>query len=419
MNSNPEAIIIVNFDFPPNQGIGGRRWAKLAKGLAMRGVKVFVIKADPIKGNKTSSWQKDVSSSNIEIHSIPRMYPQSISHPKRTVLNKIRYVSAMRNLRKKEKGTLYDVAIGWSELLQSKLNEIVSTHKTNVLIATGAPFNALYYCALFAKKNPNLKFVADYRDPWLTAKNYGMPFLSDQAKAEENRKQDFVFGEADIVISPYRELTDKLVEESSHLTLPNISFQVLPHFYDEDDTKNAQVMSVKDQVLSFVYGGALYTGTKELIADWVSYLDSCRENQPELYSRVHFKIFTDNLIESEAFANHSCVTISPTIGSGIFAEMAKATFCLVISADYNKNQFTTKFFEYLPLRKPFLYLGPEGELSQFIESNKLGLRISDFHKDIPKLIEQYDSDHLDFNGQFDISNYTLVAATERLLKMIR
>jgi hypothetical protein len=419
MSQLPKALIIVNFDFPPNQGIGGRRWAKMAKGLASKGVKVFVIKADPIYGNKTSPWIQDVQHPLIQVHSIKRTYPQSISHPKKGWKHKFRYMWDLNLLRRTTKGTIYDVAIGWQSVLNEKLHELTKSNEISHIIATGAPFNALYYCALFRQSNPKIKLVVDYRDPWLTAKNYGMPFLDSAAMACEIEKQNQVFKHADLILSPYNELTDKLFEEASSVITDRSKFKVLPHFYDESDSNAAGIPKTRDEKkLTFVYGGALYTGTANVLNDLVNYLSELEHRGDAISKRLLIKIYTDNQIEAVVFRGLKSVLVSPTIGKQIFDELRNADFCLIMAADHNKNQLTTKFFEYLPLRKPIVYIGPVGDISRFLESNYLGWRISDFATDIPKLIDSFDSGKMKFNKDFDIAPYTLNASVELLMSVL-
>jgi hypothetical protein len=61
-----------------------------------------------------------------------------------------------------------------------------------------------------------------------------------------------------------------------------------------------------------------------------------------------------------------------SIGDKIFSEIAKSDFCIIFLAEHNRNFFTTKYFEYLPLQKPYLFIGPEGKVSKEIEANKMG-----------------------------------------------
>ncbi|MFM1999846.1 MAG: hypothetical protein RL204_1793, partial [Bacteroidota bacterium] len=71
MSLENKNIILINFDFPPNFGIGGRRWGKLAKGFVSKGFNVFVIKAAPLD-NRISQWTVDVDHQSIKTHSISR-----------------------------------------------------------------------------------------------------------------------------------------------------------------------------------------------------------------------------------------------------------------------------------------------------------------------------------------------------------
>jgi hypothetical protein len=48
MPTTKKHIILVNYDFPPNKGIGGRRWGKLAKEFAEQNCIVHVIKAEAL-----------------------------------------------------------------------------------------------------------------------------------------------------------------------------------------------------------------------------------------------------------------------------------------------------------------------------------------------------------------------------------
>ena len=84
-NSMPERVLLCCYGFPPNTGIGGRRWAKLAKGLAQNGTAVEVINADLPKTG-ASPWSEDVSHPLITVHSVPSDYPTALSHNRGGVL---------------------------------------------------------------------------------------------------------------------------------------------------------------------------------------------------------------------------------------------------------------------------------------------------------------------------------------------
>ena len=70
-----EPILIICHSFPPNSGIGGRRWAKFAKELAHRGYTVHVIRNSTTARVRTSLWTNDVKNPNIIAHPLPDRYP--------------------------------------------------------------------------------------------------------------------------------------------------------------------------------------------------------------------------------------------------------------------------------------------------------------------------------------------------------
>ncbi len=411
-----EKFIIACFDFPPNSGIGGRRWAKFAKALAALGHYVYVIKADAVKGDQPSGWMDELNHANIAIHSLPRIYPREISHGPRNSWEKLKYRFNIRRLRRKEKGTVYDVAIGWEKYFSQKANELIEKHKITAILATGAPFNLLYYAAQLKQKHTQLRLLVDYRDPWLNAANYGMRELSPQQRATEVAKQDFIFKYANVVTCPNAFLLEEIRNSAS--TPPKARFEVLAHSYDEDDVNaylKPQSTEVTKTPLTLVYGGSLYLGLENEF--------SLLQKSVKLYNHsasqpVQLRIFTPHAQYKKKFAdlgNH--LHFSQVIGKGIFDEINRAAAVLIFLADHNKDYLTTKFFEFLPFRKPLMYFGPDGHVAQFIESNRLGSIIrttSDFERMVAALANG--SYH--FNTEFPLEQLTLRERARELVKLI-
>ena len=68
-------VIILCYGFPPNTGIGGRRWAKFAKYLAKKSWQVEVV-CKKNTSAKISTWENDVAQENIRRHFIKSNYPK-------------------------------------------------------------------------------------------------------------------------------------------------------------------------------------------------------------------------------------------------------------------------------------------------------------------------------------------------------
>ncbi|MEY3398004.1 MAG: hypothetical protein RL220_598 [Bacteroidota bacterium] len=404
-------VLIVNFDFPPNQGIGGRRWAKLAKGLAARGVEVFVIKADPVKFNVESPWYSDVLSPNIHIHSLPRLYPESVSHPRSGVLSKLRYIADMQGLRKYKEGTIYDIALRWEKMFLQKATQLISSESIIHVAATGAPFNLLYYTAKLRDLFPGLRILADYRDPWLTARNYGMPSLSPDMFEKERQKQQLVFDLADVITAPYPKLLEIMMHEDVRRNEHHTKFKLLPHFFDETDIPSERPKPL-DNKIKLVYGGALYMDSEESL----NHLATAMLKNPSIGDReIEVSIYTDSRIPDSELFGMKNVKVRKGIGKAIFSEIRNADLCLLFMATHNCHFLTTKIMEYLPLRTPFLYLGPKGEVANFIVGNRLGYCPENLLIEWPAIMRQVDEGNPGFNLNYDYGQHSLNAVSQRLL----
>lgn len=405
-------ILLVNFDFPPNQGIGGRRWGKLSKGLAEEGFDVFVIKADPVSMNNPSPWTEDVKSARIHVTSLPRTYPEGFSHPGSGLIDKIKYRIHQFILSRKERGTIFDISIGWDKYLLPAAADLIEKHKIINVIATGAPWNLLYFVCRLKEKFPQINIISDFRDPWINAKNYGMQSLDEKRKSHEKFKHQYVLSHSDVIITPAKDMTDELRKFDIENSKAN--FNVLGHFYDEDDTGLTDSTATSDKII-LVYGGDLYVGVEPMLNKFVSDLEIIRQKNPELYRRIEVRIFTNSAISS-VLRTLDAIRVFPSVGKRIFEELRSAHFTLIFLPDNKKNHLTTKSIEYLPFRKPYLVYSPEGDFTRFVEENQLGF---------PMLREGNNPDEIILNNTGKlidspvIKERTLRQATEKLISLLK
>ncbi len=410
-------ILLVNFDFPPNDGIGGRRWGKLAKQLAKNGFQVHVIKANAVEGSAQSTWATDVIHENIHVHSLPRTYPEIISHPKSGFLNKMRYQLAKKQLEASEAGTIYDISIGWNKVFRPCAEELIEKHKIKNVIATGAPWNLLVYASKLKEKYPFLNIIIDYRDPWLNARNYGMQGLSFDRKKAEEQKQKVVLENADVVLSPYGYLTKELQDYAMQGMQAQAKFEVLQHFYDEDDLRIEDSKGTNEKIV-FVYGGDLYLELDKELEYLRSQIQYLKDFRKDLYEKIEFRIFSSNP-DYTKFVGLEVVKMQKSIGKMIFQELNSADFHLILLSKSKRNDRTTKFFEYLPLRKPILVVAEEGEVSKFVRDNNLGMTLGEGDNSLERIIEKKMSSTLVFNTQFNYSEYSLQHATQQLIGYLK
>lgn len=373
------AVLLICFDFPPNSGIGGRRWAKFSKSLAQEGYSVYVIKANPTPQNTPSAWSDDVQQPSIEVHSLPRVYPHIVSHGPVSYFDKLTYRLELLKLRRRVKGTIYDAAIGWEKHLIPKASELIEKHDIRNMIITGAPFNLFVYGASLKRKYPHLNYIADYRDPWLTAPNYGMQNLSDKRKLVEVEKQNQLFAAVDTITAPATEMLRQLKSECSEASQP--AFYHLAHSYDEEEVaeiKSSRHRTAPNDEVRLIYGGALYIGLEPHLERLNNALTKIRKDNPLLYRQLTIDLYTPHHRFKNIFEENSDkVHFHEPIGTDFFRELLASHASFIFLSEHNKNFQTTKFYEVLAYKKPFVYVGAEGDTASLIREQSLGCVLHD------------------------------------------
>ena len=371
----PNHVIIINFDFPPNYGIGGRRWAKIAKSFVIKGFKVSVIKAAPLD-RRISQWHHEVKDLNINVHSFSRRAELNRFAIGISFLDSIGYKIALAKNKFRESGTPYDLAIGSQAEFNTILEKVLLETKAEWVFCTGAPFNLCYYAADYLRRKGGFKLWTDLRDPWLKAKNYGMSNLSKQRYSREVEKVKVVLDSSTFISAPSAQVLHQLIEACGESNADKL--YVLKHFYDIDDHPK-QIDHFSDEKIRIVYGGEIYHEGEIYLTEISKDLDHLKINAPDVYKNLDIIFYSGSSQKiAEIFKQHKIVKAADWIGDRIFAEIGKSDFCVIFLADHNKDFFTTKYYDFMPLHKPYLYIGPDGDIKREIEEQKLGLSWKSF-----------------------------------------
>ncbi len=362
-------IILLNFDFPPNPGIGGRRWAALAQGLAEKGIQVHVIKS-AYSGKKISNWHAAVDHPNIHLHEITPVSKLHLTPYNKKLLNSIHFRTELIRMKFLEKGTPFDKSIGMKEAVINKLQQLTSTHTVNWIIATGAPFNFPYYASLFVEKNPGFKLWVDLRDPWLNAQNYGMSNLSTTRYTVEKEKARHIFQYAQVVSSP----SIHVLQEFNSVVREELKTKYFELKHFSTSAHQTTPSHPSPHLLTITYGGAIYLRTETFLEQMANDLRALRELQPLLYKKLRILFFSPDFQKiKEVFSEHDIVSVQGDIGGDIVKRWSESDYTLILLAEHNKDFLTTKFYECLSLQKTLLYLGPNGRVQEEIISKNHGI----------------------------------------------
>jgi len=366
-----ERVLIVSQTFPPASGIGGRRWAKFAKYLRKAGNEVEVISAQ-LPASSGQSWMEDVE--GIKQYHYEHKYPSILSQNPRSIFQKIRYRFALARALFKADGTPYDRAIydekAFLEVLESRLKEF----KPQTLIVTSPPVNLVFYAAKIRNQYPGVKFIADFRDPWLDGNYYGYANLRPKALKAEKAKEAFVVQQFDkiVSVSPWSlvlaGLTDRYPESAS-------KFELLPHGWDRDDVLGSGKQNVE---VDMIYGGNLYKGFEPLLGFLARYAND---------KNIKVEVYSSSEVPEQALRTEGNFKIRNAIPvSDFFARIRQSEQLLLLIPKGAENGFSTKVLEFAAAGKGIIAVGYPGTLSELIVEKCLGSFVA-----LDRLEEDFDN----------------------------
>jgi len=350
--SDLKRILIVAYSFPPQGGIGGRRWAKFAKELNRSEYEVEVISAD-IPAESESLWTADVE--GIPVFRFKTSFPASLKMQPTRLIDKVRYRMALRKMVLKTKGTPYDRAALDQLAFRSLFNQRMEKFNPDVVIATGAPFDLLYFTAVQLENHPDVLSLADLRDPWVNGSALGYSALSGVRLAVEKKKEAKVVNTFGTVTMPWPQNIDELQQRHPDQV---DKLSVLPHFYDDDDLSGNEKV---DNPPDLIYGGAIYEGLESALAE-LSAFAKANGLKTEIRTSGH----VDPSIQNEHFK------VLPPLASKDFLTRVKVSKYSLLFLPEGKRHGLTKLYELAACQKPILAIGRESNLSEMIEKKSLG-----------------------------------------------
>ena len=212
-------LLVIAYKFPPYAGVGGFRWAKLSKYLARLGHEVHVVTV-PWPEHGPNTLAADAAEPGVIVHPIRSGSPHRLRHMPLSG----RWTIAARYfaLRALDRVLFYDdEAQRWGRHLIGACERLIDEHDIGVVVATGHPFQANRWAAELKRRQPGLRLVQDFRDPW--ADN---PFrtLSPRLAARVRAWQEDAVAAADAVVSVTPSLLDLYLRgatEPRGVVIPN------------------------------------------------------------------------------------------------------------------------------------------------------------------------------------------------------
>ncbi|MEA4935974.1 MAG: glycosyltransferase [Paludibacter sp.] len=377
-------VLIITYYWLPSGGAGVQRWVKFTKYLRDFGWEpVIYTPENPEYPSFDDSFRKDIAT-DIEVIKIPIWEPFDIY---RTLLGKrgqtinAGFISENGKKGWKDKLSVWirgnflipDPRKFWVRPSVNFLSKYLKEHPVNAIITTGPP-HSMHLIGMGLKKIfPDIKWLADFRDPWTNIDFYKDLHLTKWADKKHHNLEKKVVSLADEVIVVSAGMRDEF-----RLMRPD-ALHIIPNGYDEDDVKIAR--SSLDKKFTISHIGTM-NAARNPLGVWKALQNLCVEDDDfsrdlviQLIGKTDFAVL-EAISQYGLTKNLNKITYL-THDEAIKKQHSSQVLLLLINRSANaKGILTGKFFEYLASDRPVLGIGPvDGDAAAILNETGAGIMV--------------------------------------------
>ena len=370
-------ILIITYYWPPSGGSGVQRWVYFSKYLKKLGYSPIVLTIDL----KSASYPAIDRSLINETQGIPVHYVKSF--------NWIKIYSWFKKGKKDKipqgefskkglvdhiaafiRGNFFipDARVNWAKSAIKEALRIVKSHKIEKIITSGPP-HSTHLIGLNLKKQLNLKWIADFRDPWTDIFYVKSFYRLSFAKKKDKLFERKVLSNANAIITTTSENFQKDLQSKISI---NQNFFKIHNGYDSDLFKKIKKRKNKD--FQIVFTGLLTENHpyKEFIQSFIKFLKKDPKVNVKiiLAGLISEKILNEfnriSNIEFHGYINHQDAVNLMIDGNILLNFMYKQ--------EKNTTMISGKLIEYMATGNPVLMIGDKkSEASKLLSKQTYNL----------------------------------------------
>lgn len=423
-----EKLLIITYYWPPAGGPGVQRWLKFVKYLPDFGIQPIVyIPENPTYPIVDENLLNEVSDKAIILKQKifePYQLASFLSKNKTKKMNS----GIIPNQKKQSfldkvllwiRGNLFipDARFFWVRPSVEYLEKYILENNIDSIVTSGPP-HSLHLIGLELKKKLNLKWYADFRDPWTTIGYHKSLRLSNFVAQKHKKLESEVLNTADTII-----VTSKTTKaEFEFLTTKPIA--VITNGFDVE--KVAQQTLDAQFTLAHI-GSFLSARNPKLL--WEALVELIAEI-PDFKNHLELKLIgavSQEVLDTIAtFGLESYVnSLGYVSHEEAIAHQRKSQVLLLIEIDSEetKSIIPGKLFEYMVSNRPIIGIGPKGsDFSEIITNTNTGVFFDYSEKEKLKRVildfyNQYLEGKLQSHG-VGLQKYSRKSLTEQLAKLL-
>jgi len=375
-------VLVITYYWPPSGGAGVQRWLKFVKYLPNYNYKPVIYTVEngeyPVLD---SSLSKDVSS-KIKILKSKIWEPYSLykiftGRKKKEKINSSFLTQKKRNKFLQNisiwiRGNLFipDARRFWIKPSINYLTNFLINNPVDIIISSGPP-HSTHLIAMELQKRFQIKWLADFRDPWTNIDFYKDLKLTEWADNKHKALERAVLKNTDMVLTIGNQLKKEL------LALGSKEVEVVENGYDPEDFPINSSLEL-DTDFTIAHIGTFSPSRNHEIL-WKVLKKICNENEAfdnklkiKLIGNIDFSVLKS--ISNFGLENH-LKKLGYISHNDVINEQKKSRVLLLMvnNTPNSRGIITGKVFEYMASNRPILVIGPEdGDLANIIRQTNTG-----------------------------------------------
>jgi len=370
-------VLVITYYWPPAGGPGVQRWLKFVKYLRDFGVEPVVYVPENPKYAIIDETFKEEIPDDITIykHRIFEPYRIASIFSKKKTKRISSGIIQTKNQSFLEKTMLWirgnffipDARKYWVRPSVKFLYDVIEKEQLETVITTGPP-HSVHLIGYYLKEFKNVKWIADFRDPWTSIGYHKKLKLTGMAQNRHKELEHLVLTKADKLV---------VTSETTKREFQAITRQPIEVITNGFDTVLTSKV-VLDKKFTVSHIGSMLTGRnpKNL---WTVIAELIAENSAfkEAVCLQFLGVLSDDVLQTlKEFGLEDYVDVVGYVSHEVaiqYQQKSQVLLLAEIDSEETKGIIPGKLFEYMAAERPILGVGPEGwEVAAMVSSTKTG-----------------------------------------------
>lgn len=365
MKPESKKLLIITYYFPPAGGPGVQRWLKFVKYLPEFNVQPIVYVpenptypiideglvsqiSDEVIVLKNKIWEPYQLASVFSKNKTKKISSGIFPHKKKQTFLDKTFLWIRGNL------FIPDARVFWVKPSVSYLEKYIKENNIDTIVTSGPP-HSLHLIGLELKEKLNVKWFADFRDPWTTIGYHKALRLSSYAAKKHKDLEHKVLNTADTII-----VTSKTTK-TEFQAITNKPISVITNGYDIENVEKQTL----DAKFTLAHIGSFLSDRNPRFL-WECLVELLNE-VPDFKSHLEIKLIgavSQEVLDAIAEFNLNAYLnlLGYVSHHEAIAHQKKSQVLLLIeiNSEDTKSIIPGKLFEYMVSNRPIIAIGPKG-----------------------------------------------------------